>query len=82
MPDPPARRTGRKVAVVGSGPSGLAAAAQLNRAGHLVTVFERADRKSGGQGAGFAVASNLDSGIDQLVHDARDVVRRDTLVHQ
>lgn len=38
---PPATRTGKKVAVVGSGPSGLAAAQQLNRAGHLVTVFER-----------------------------------------
>jgi glutamate synthase (NADPH/NADH) small chain len=44
---PPPRRTGRKVAVVGSGPAGLAAAAQLNRAGHLVTVFERADRPGG-----------------------------------
>ena len=41
-PQPPARRTGKKVAVVGSGPSGLAAAQQLNRAGHLVTVMERA----------------------------------------
>ncbi|HEX4348209.1 MAG TPA: glutamate synthase subunit beta [Vicinamibacterales bacterium] len=44
---PPAVRTGRKVAVVGSGPAGLSAAAQLNRAGHLVTVFERADRIGG-----------------------------------
>lgn len=41
-PEPPAKRTGKKVAVVGSGPSGLAAAQQLNRAGHLVTVIERA----------------------------------------
>jgi glutamate synthase (NADPH) small chain len=47
VPEPPAKRTGRKVAVVGSGPAGLAAAAQLNRAGHLVTVFERADRIGG-----------------------------------
>ncbi len=46
-PQPPAVRTGRKVAVVGSGPAGLAAAAQLNRAGHLVTVFERNDRIGG-----------------------------------
>ncbi|MGE5195453.1 MAG: glutamate synthase subunit beta [Deltaproteobacteria bacterium] len=47
IPEPPARRTGKKVAVVGSGPAGLAAAQQLNRAGHLVTVFERADRIGG-----------------------------------
>lgn len=40
--EPPAERTGKKVAVVGSGPAGLAAAQQLNRAGHLVTVIERA----------------------------------------
>ena len=46
-PAPPATRTGKKVAVVGSGPSGLAAAAQLNKAGHLVTVFERSDRVGG-----------------------------------
>ena len=44
---PPERRTGKKVAVVGSGPAGLCAAAQLNRAGHWVTVFERADRPGG-----------------------------------
>jgi glutamate synthase (NADPH/NADH) small chain len=43
----PEKRTGKKVAVVGSGPSGLAAAAQLNKAGHLVTVYERADRVGG-----------------------------------
>src|SRR4051812_13347225 len=44
---PPETRTGRSVAVVGSGPAGLATAAQLNRAGHTVTVFERADRIGG-----------------------------------
>jgi glutamate synthase (NADPH/NADH) small chain len=47
VPQPPAVRTGKKVAVVGSGPAGLAAAAQLNKAGHWVTVFERADRIGG-----------------------------------
>jgi glutamate synthase (NADPH/NADH) small chain len=46
-PKPPAVRTGKRVAVVGSGPAGLAAADQLNRAGHHVTVFERADRIGG-----------------------------------
>ena len=44
---PPGFRTGKKVAVVGSGPAGLACAAELNRAGHEVTVFERADRIGG-----------------------------------
>jgi glutamate synthase (NADPH/NADH) small chain len=47
VPEPPAVRTGKKVAVVGSGPSGLACAAQLNKAGHTVTVYERADRIGG-----------------------------------
>jgi glutamate synthase (NADPH/NADH) small chain len=45
--EPPKARTGKKVAVVGSGPAGLCAAAQLNKAGHTVTVFERADRIGG-----------------------------------
>jgi glutamate synthase (NADPH/NADH) small chain len=47
VPEPPAVRTGKRVAVVGSGPAGLACAAQLNRAGHTVTVFERDDRIGG-----------------------------------
>src|SRR5580692_1276460 len=46
-PEPPKKRTGKKVAVVGSGPAGLCAAAQFNKAGHLVPVFERADRPGG-----------------------------------
>jgi glutamate synthase (NADPH) small chain len=45
--EPPAKRTGKKVAVIGSGPAGLACAAQLNAAGHAVTVFERSDRIGG-----------------------------------
>ena len=46
-PQPPKVRTGKKIAVIGSGPSGLAAADQLNRRGHSVTVFERSDRVGG-----------------------------------
>lgn len=47
VPEPPEKRTGRRVAVVGSGPAGLACAAQLNKAGHEVTVYERSDRIGG-----------------------------------
>jgi glutamate synthase (NADPH/NADH) small chain len=47
VPQPPAKRTGKKVAIVGSGPAGLSCAAQLNHVGHLVTVYERADRIGG-----------------------------------
>ncbi|MFW6059930.1 MAG: glutamate synthase subunit beta, partial [Phycisphaeraceae bacterium] len=47
LPQPPARRTGKKVAIIGSGPAGLAAADQLNKAGHHVTVLERDDRLGG-----------------------------------
>jgi glutamate synthase (NADPH/NADH) small chain len=46
-PEPPEKRTGKKVAVIGSGPAGLGCAAQLNKAGHYVTVYERADRIGG-----------------------------------
>ncbi len=46
-PEPPETRTGKRVAVVGSGPAGMAAAQQLNRAGHWVTLFEKADRIGG-----------------------------------
>lgn len=47
LPSPPSQRTGKKVAVIGSGPSGLAAADQLNKRGHNVTVYERSDRAGG-----------------------------------
>src|SRR5579871_4979721 len=66
VPEPPAVRTGKKVAVVGSGPAGLAAAAQLNRAGHWVTVFERADR----------IGGLLMYGIPNMKLDKRTVQRR------
>jgi glutamate synthase (NADPH/NADH) small chain len=66
VPEPPPRRTGRKVAVVGSGPAGLSAAAQLNKAGHTVTVFERADRPGG----------LLMYGIPNMKLDKQTVVQR------
>jgi glutamate synthase (NADPH) small chain len=65
-PEPPSARTGKKVAVVGSGPSGLCAAAQLNRAGHFVTVFERADR----------IGGLLMYGIPNMKLDKKLVLRR------
>lgn len=65
-PAPPAVRTGKQVAVVGSGPAGLSAAAQLNRAGHSVTVFERADLPGG----------LLMYGIPNMKLDKRTVVLR------
>ena len=46
-PNPPKVRTGRKIAIIGSGPAGLATADQLNKAGHTVTVYERNDRIGG-----------------------------------
>ena len=65
-PNPPRVRTGKKVAVVGSGPAGLAAAAQLNKAGHSVTVFERNDLPGG----------LLMFGIPNMKLDKREVVLR------
>jgi glutamate synthase (NADPH) small chain len=66
VPAPPAVRTGKRVAVVGSGPAGLSAAAQLNKAGHSVTVFERADLPGG----------LLMYGIPNMKLDKRQVVMR------
>jgi glutamate synthase (NADPH) small chain len=66
VPEPPAKRTGKRIAVVGSGPAGLACAAQLNKAGHLVTVFERDDR----------IGGLLMYGIPNMKLDKRSVQRR------
>jgi glutamate synthase (NADPH) small chain len=66
QPAPPKRRTGKTVAIVGSGPSGLACAAQLNSAGHKVTVYERADR----------IGGLLMYGIPNMKLDKKEVVQR------
>lgn len=71
-PNPPSVRTGKSVAVIGSGPCGLAAAAQLNSAGHQVTVYERADRLGG----------LLMYGIPNMKLDKSLVERRLTLMRQ
>ncbi|UOQ45027.1 glutamate synthase subunit beta [Halobacillus salinarum] len=72
VPEPPKMRTGKKVAVVGSGPAGLASAAQLNKAGHTVTVFERADR----------VGGLLTYGIPEMKLPYSVVERRITILEQ
>ncbi|KAG5050369.1 hypothetical protein JHK85_011472 [Glycine max] len=66
VPRPPARRTGKRVAVVGSGPSGLAAADQLNKMGHTVTVYERADR----------IGGLMMYGVPNMKADKVDIVQR------
>jgi len=69
-PQPPVVRSGKRVAIVGSGPAGLAAADQLNRAGHLVTVFERSDR----------IGGLLRYGIPEFKIEKRQLNRRLTLL--
>jgi len=66
VPTPPQTRTGKKVAVIGSGPAGLSCAAQLNSVGHGVTVFERADR----------IGGLLMYGIPNMKLDKQEVVQR------
>ena len=70
-PQPPQVRTGKKVAIIGSGPAGLAAAAQLNKAGHKVTVYERDDR----------IGGLLMYGIPNMKLDKRIVQRRLDVLH-
>ena len=72
VPTPPVSRSGKKVAVVGSGPAGLAAAAQLNKAGHTVVVYERADR----------IGGLLMYGIPNMKLDKSIVQRRIDLMRQ
>mmetsp|Transcript_14150 Transcript_14150/g.33363 ORF Transcript_14150/g.33363 Transcript_14150/m.33363 type:complete len:2131 (+) Transcript_14150:101-6493(+) len=66
VPNPPAVRTGKKVAIVGSGPAGLAAADQLNQMGHQVFVYERADR----------VGGLMMYGVPNMKADKQEVVQR------
>jgi hypothetical protein len=66
VPRPPAVRTGRTVAIIGSGPAGMAAADQLNKMGHSVTVYERADR----------IGGLMMYGVPNMKTDKTDVVQR------
>jgi glutamate synthase (NADPH) small chain len=72
VPHPPTRRTGKRVAIVGSGPAGLAAAQQLNRAGHAVTVFERND----------TIGGLMVYGIPDFKFEKRMVARRVQQLHE
>ena len=72
VPDPPSRRTGKRVAVIGSGPAGLAAADELNRCGHAVTVYER-DEGPGGM-LRFGVP---DAKLEKRIIDRRVAVLRE-----
>ena len=70
-PHPPTRRTGRRVTIIGSGPSGMAAADQLNKMGHSVTVFERADRIGGLMMYGVP---NMKAGKNEIVQRRVDLM--------
>ena len=71
-PEPPETRTGKRVAVIGSGPAGLAAAQQLNRAGHTVAVFEKADRIGGLLRYGIPDFKLEKSVLDRRLEQMRD----------
>ena len=66
VPRPPHVRTGKRVAIIGSGPAGLAAADQLNKQGHTVTVYERSDR----------IGGLMMYGVPNMKTDKMDVVQR------
>lgn len=66
VPRPPQKRTGKKVAVIGSGPAGMAAADQLNKMGHEVTVYERSDR----------IGGLMMYGVPNMKTDKTEVVQR------
>ena len=66
QPNPPSKRSGKNVAIIGSGPAGLASADQLNKAGHRVTVYERANR----------IGGLLQYGIPTMKLNKQDIVQR------
>lgn len=66
VPRPPKSRTGKSIAIVGSGPAGLAAADQLNKLGHIVTVYERSDR----------IGGLMMYGVPNMKADKIDIVQR------
>lgn len=73
VPRPPLVRSGRQVAIIGSGPAGMAAADQLNKMGHSVTVYERSDRVGGLMMYGVP---NMKTGKEQVVQRRVDLMVR------